>query len=310
MGKRKVILLVILMGILGSFKVFGGDMDYRDEMRRLIVHIDSRLPEDYLVIQQNAVDLHFEEGKLRREWLKGIDGISQESIYYGDPGYNDRTPKAYKNLLEKRLKDMRKEGLSVFTTNYTKSFWNKWNSDREAKRHDFINYNVPNREVSEINEKILHENTDDVGELEDVRNFLYLLNPERYRSKREYIETLAKTNYDLIIIDAFFKGKALTEKDIKRIRYKKNGGRRLVISYFSIGEAEDYRYYWKKKWDKTPPAWLEEENSRWKGNYIVKYWDRGWYEVIDRYADKITEAGFDGVFLDTVDTYYYYMKDD
>lgn len=308
MGKRGTIIAVIIMIFLGSFKGFGGEVDYRGEMRQLIEYIDDKLPEEYIVIQQNAVDLYFEEGELRREWLVEIDGISQESIYYGDPRYNDKTPSSYRKVLEKRLKEVREEGLSVFTTNYTKSFWHKWTSDREAKGTGFINYNVPNREASQINEKILNKNTDEVKTLHDVKNFLYLLNPERYRSKREYIDTLAKTDYDLLIIDAFFKGKPLSAKDIERIRYKRNGGRRLVVSYLSIGEAEDYRHYWKKKWSKIPPEWLEEENSRWEGNYVVRYWHREWYKIIEGYTERIVEAGFDGVFLDTVDTYYYYMK--
>ncbi len=310
MGKKRQIILVIIMIFLGSFKGFGGEVDYRDEMRRLIGYIGDKLPEEMIVIQQNAVDLYYKDGELMEEWLLGIDGISQESIYYGNPEYNSRSPQDYRNLLEKRLKEVRGEGLSVFTTNYTKTLWNSWTSDREAKKAGFVNYNVPNREVSQINSKIPYENTEDIEELKDVKNFLYLLNPERYRSKREYVDTLAKTNFDLLVIDAFFKGKPLSVKDIERIRYKRNGGRRLVISYLSIGEAEDYRHYWKKRWSDNPPEWLGEENPRWEGNYVVKYWHKEWYRIIEEYIDRIDEAGFDGVFLDTVDTYYYYINYD
>lgn len=307
MGKRRVIIWIIFMFFLGSFKGFGEEVDYRYEMRKLIDNIGNKAPEKYIVIQQNAVDLYFEGKVFKKEWLKEIDGISQESIYYGDPKYNSKTPESYRKFLEAKLKRMSREGLTVFTTNYTGSFWGRWVSDREAKKNGFTNYNVPDREVSQINSSIPAENADNIESLGEVKNFLYLLNPEKYRDKGEYIDTLAETNYDLLIIDAFFKGKPLTEKDIKRIRYKRDGGRRLVISYFSIGEAEDYRYYWKRKWSKNPPEWLGEENPRWEGNYIVKYWHREWYEIIEEYMDRIVEAGFDGVFLDTVDTYHYYI---
>jgi len=28
----------------------------------------------------------------------------------------------------------------------------------------------------------------------------------------------------------------------------------------SIGEAEDYRYYWKEEWRTNPPMWVGEEH--------------------------------------------------
>lgn len=308
MVKRRVVFWVAVMTLLKNFTGFGGEVDYRYEMKKLIDNIGDKTPERYIVIQQNAVDLYFEGKTFKREWLEGIEGISQESIYYGDPTYNAKTPGRYKTFLETKLKKVAEEGVSVFTTNYAGSFWSKWVSDREAQRNGFVNYNVPDREVSLINDKIPHVNSDDIEKLEDVRNLLYLLNPEKYRSKREYIDTIAKTNFDLIIIDAFFKGKALNKKDIEKMRYKKNGGKRLIVSYFSIGEAEDYRYYWKNKWDKNPPEWLGEENPNWEGNYIVKYWHREWHGIIEEYLSRIVETGFDGVFLDTVDTYNYYME--
>ena len=36
--------------------------------------------------------------------------------------------------------------------------------------------------------------------------------------------------------------KEITEE----LKIKDNGGKRIVIAYLSIGEAEDYRYYWNK----------------------------------------------------------------
>ena len=37
----------------------------------------------------------------------------------------------------------------------------------------------------------------------------------------------------------------------KEISQIKSSGKK-VISYMSIGEAEDYRYYWDSTWNKTP----------------------------------------------------------
>ncbi|MFQ5795846.1 MAG: endo alpha-1,4 polygalactosaminidase [Candidatus Bipolaricaulia bacterium] len=94
------------------------------------------------------------------------------------------------------------------------------------------------------------------------------------------------------------------------LKTKANGGSRLVIAYMSIGEAEDYRYYWQAEWKPNPPSWLAEENPDWPGNYKVRYWDRNWQNVIyesnDSYLKKILDAGFDGVYLDIIDAFEYF----
>ena len=78
----------------------------------------------------------------------------------------------------------------------------------------------------------------------------------------------------------------------------------------SIGEAEDYRYYWQADWSTNPPSWIEEENPDWEGNYIVKYWEQEWQDIIygndNSYLKKIVDAGFDGVYLDIIDAFEYF----
>lgn len=301
-NKIKILLLLLL-----STVVYGEGMDYKYEMSELINKIRINAPKDYLIIQQNAVDLYYRGGGLRKDWLSRIDGMSQESIYYGDPEYNDKTPSKYREILVKRYGEVLEEEKTVFVTNYTKGFFRTRIADSKAKKSNFINYNAQNIEASLLNKNINNENTEDIVGLDDVKNYLYLLNPENFKNKKEYINELSTTEYDLIIIDAFFKGKRLTKEDIDKIRYKKNGGKRIVISYFSIGEAEDYRYYWKEDWQVGNPEWIVEENENWEGNYAVRYWDEEWHDVVVDYLNIIVESGFDGVFLDTVDTYYNYI---
>ncbi|MEC9434151.1 MAG: endo alpha-1,4 polygalactosaminidase [Pseudomonadota bacterium] len=83
---------------------------------------------------------------------------------------------------------------------------------------------------------------------------------------------------------------------------------RLVVSYISIGEAEPYRYYWRKAWETSPPAWLDEVNPEWVDNIRVKYWMADWQEIVFDYADRIFEAGFDGLYLDIVSAYEYFEE--
>ncbi|MEZ5339114.1 MAG: endo alpha-1,4 polygalactosaminidase [bacterium] len=103
-------------------------------------------------------------------------------------------------------------------------------------------------------------------------------------------------------------------------------GGRIVVCYLSIGEAEDYRFYWGLQdgspgadWNSNPPAWLGPTNPDWAGNYKVRYWDPQWQQLIianpgghpvlgdqPSYLDRIIDAGFDGVFLDIVDGFEYW----
>jgi cysteinyl-tRNA synthetase, unknown class len=81
-----------------------------------------------------------------------------------------------------------------------------------------------------------------------------------------------------------------------------------AVSYLSIGEAEDYRYYYQSNWNSNPPSWLGQDNPDWPGNAKVKYWDPEWQNIMLGYLDKIIESGFDGIYLDIVDGYEYWSN--
>jgi len=122
------------------------------------------------------------------------------------------------------------------------------------------------------------------------------------------IETICKSHYDLVVIDYSFDGtdlKALTSEDLEKL----HRANKYVLCYFSIGEAESYRFYWKKNWKTGHPPFVGEENEDWKGNYKVKYWDNQWWESALRpYLNRILSVGFDGVYLDIIDAYYYWSQ--
>ena len=123
---------------------------------------------------------------------------------------------------------------------------------------------------------------------------------------------LKNTDYDIIIMDLFHFEKIYAAAEVRELKTKRNGGKRLVICYMSIGEAEDYRYYWNGAWKTGKPSWLAEENPHWKGNYVVKYWDADWQKIItgndESYQKKILDAGFDGVYLDIIDAFEHFKK--
>jgi cysteinyl-tRNA synthetase len=89
------------------------------------------------------------------------------------------------------------------------------------------------------------------------------------------------------------------------------GGPKIVLCYMSIGQSENYRWYWQPEWEKNPPSWLDEPDGVWAGDHWVRYWDPEWQRIIygtpESYLDRILALGFDGVYLDRVDAYWYYQ---
>ncbi len=160
---------------------------------------------------------------------------------------------------------------------------------------------------------IYSENNNVVVSLNQVKNFLYLINPASYYTKTDFINAITATNYDLLIMDYFFDdGTEFSSTQIAQLKQKANGGQRLLLAYMSIGEAEDYRYYWQESWNSQKPYWIASENPDWQGNYKVEYWDEAWKNIIygndDSYIKKIIDAGFNGVYLDIIDAFEYFEE--
>ena len=166
--------------------------------------------------------------------------------------------------------------------------------------------------VPKYPEKPVNENASDVKALKDVKNFLCVIDGGKFGSKEKYLAALAKTNHDLLVIDLFTGDWTATANDLKALKVKANGGRRLVLCYVSIGEAEDYRFYWQKGWKPGNPAFIGPENPQWKRNFAVKYWEPAWQAIFvggkDSYLSRVQAAGFDGIYLDKVDEYEWFEE--
>ena len=140
-----------------------------------------------------------------------------------------------------------------------------------------------------------------------------------YQLQNPKVATLAASPYDVIVIDYSKDGsddQALTVAELETLKKKPDGTRRIVHSYLSIGEAEAYRYYWQWTWGGKwhtdvllswlfAPNWKGPLNLDWIGNYATRYWQDNWQQIIlgnGGYLDRIQKAGFDGVYLDKIDS--------
>jgi len=136
------------------------------------------------------------------------------------------------------------------------------------------------------------------------------------------VETIARAPYDLLVVDAttgLAAGRHFLPQETELLKRKPDGSRRIVVSYLSIGEAEDYRpdYFTSEYMTEDAPDWLMHENPQWKGNRIIRFCTEGWQRTIlgDEQGRsvynsieasplyRLIELGFDGVYLDRVDVY-------
>jgi len=296
-------------------------LDYREEMRNLVTEISQygrNQNPAFIVIPQNGIELitknDLPDGELSTTYLNAIDGHGQEDLFFGYNSDNRATPENTTNYLSEYLHNSAAEGKTILVTDYCDGQDNIDESYQLSAEKNFISFAANERDLSAIPPyPAVPNNVNDqtINMLSEAKNFLYLLNQKNYPEHDDFIEAVISTNYDMLIMDLYGEDDiSFTASEIQQLKLKANGGSRLVICYFSIGEAEDYRFYWQSAWKNNPPEWLGKENPNWTGNYKVRYWYDDWKKILlgqeDSYLDKIMAAGFDGVYLDIIDAFEYW----
>lgn len=295
-------------------------VDFRAEMRTFVKDISQygrSIDPDFVVIPQNGhqlVSLNTDQmGTLVQDYVEAIDGMGREDLFYGYDNDDQATKQADRDEMIPYLDAAKAAGVTILVADYCSSPSKMDDSYAQNEGKGYVSFAADHRELDNIPghpSGPYHENADHIAALSDAQNFLYLLNPSAFGNKTAFINAVANTNYDVVITDFFFDEDTYTTQEIARLKTKANGGTRLLISYMSIGEAEDYRYYWQSDWKRNKPTWLDKENPDWKGNYKVKYWKPEWKAIItgnqDSYLHRIAAAGFDGVYLDIIDAFEYY----
>ncbi len=298
------------------------DINYKQEIRKFVQDISvyaKNINADFIIIPQNGQELVTKNGEENGtpsiEYLNFIDGVGREDLFYGFENDNEPTPENDKIYMIAFLDICEQHGTEVLTTDYCYSHDKMDNSYQLNEEKNYISFAAPERDLNVIPdypENPHNTNSNNINSLSDAKNFLYLINPENFPTKQDFINAVSQTDFDIIIIDCFFNEEEFSSQEINNLKIKQNGGQRLVISYMSIGEAEDYRYYWQDNWINNPPDWLGDENPNRQGNYLVRYWEKDWQEIIfgndNSYLKKILNAGFNGAYLDIIDAFEYFEE--
>lgn len=327
MENRKIKLIVILSLVLVSFTTCRKDnknpspsgMDYKQEMRDFVQDISTYskgINPNFAIIPQNGAELISttgdNEGSPEMNYINAIDGIGQESLNHGYDADDQATP-SQENEWMRIFLDMAKNNgtVQIMVIDYCSTQSKMDNSYSVNHTNNYISFAADHRELDNIPNypsPIYNENSDTITSLYQAKNFLHLINPDNlYTNKQDFVDAVKNTNYDCIIMDFFYNGEEFTATQIEELKQKANGGKRLLICYMSIGEAENYRYYWQSNWTIGNPSFIEKENPNWQGNYVVRYWETEWQHIIfgndNSYLKKILDAGFNGVYLDIIDAF-------
>lgn len=314
-----VSLFTVLL-ISSCYKEDLSGIDFRQEMRDFVIDLSvySRsYNQNFIIIPQNGQEIITGNGEasgaVQTNYIQTINAVGREDLFYGYNSDDKPTPDDAKEHMLGLLNICKQYNVEVLVTDYCSSTENMDDSYSQNYSLGFISFAADERNLTNIPNypsQPFNQNSDDILNISQANNFLYLINTENFTSKQDFIDAVKITNYDVIIMDLFFNEDEFTSDEIQQLKTKQNGGKRLVICYMSIGEAEDYRYYWKSDWNKNEPDWLGKENPNWKGNYKVKYWETDWQNIIfgndNSYLKKIIDKNFDGVYLDIIDAFEYY----
>jgi cysteinyl-tRNA synthetase, unknown class len=292
------------------------DLDFKKEMVDFVIEISDYAKQQnpqFLVFPQNNSDLWNQDG-----YLDAIDGIGQEDIYFGYDGDGTATPPEITSQWEQELGHFRDAGKLILTVDYpfddpdTPTYTAEAQAmiDQAYTRSGTQGF-VPYCAVRELSHLTVNPGYEPVLNsspvvIDSVQDYVYILQHSEAISRNEFLDSLAESGFDLIVMDYEDFDGPYTPAEISTLKQKSGA---ILLAYISIGEAEDYRFYWDPDWDKkrNQPDWIEGENPDWKGNYLVRFWVDQWQQIIfgtdSSYLDKIISQGFDGVYLDKIDSY-------
>ncbi|MCW9033173.1 MAG: hypothetical protein OQJ97_03060 [Rhodospirillales bacterium] len=302
-------------------------VDYREDMRTFIQNIANfgrRVNPNFVVLTLNGADLltKREDGDEDRrvpaeKYLRAIDGVIQESLYYGAMEVDQETLEKERKELLPKLEAAKKRGIKVLTLDYAKTTKKVSSIYSKSRKKGFIPYVAPAKgielnKIAKYPRRPIGENPSSVTTLDGVKNYTYLLDTTAYGSQGQFAMKLHDNNFDMVVLEPFYrKNKPLTFDNVNIIKSKKLGSRRLVLAYVNIGMAEAFRYYWKPQWREGRPTWVKAPKVGYADKYFVEFWRPEWQRLMfgtptSYIYGLIRDLGFDGVVLDGVEAYRFF----
>jgi cysteinyl-tRNA synthetase, unknown class len=304
--------------LLASCKVPEGNLSpqkntYQEEMRLLVQNLSKNaknIKANFLIIPQNGLELLKNKNIPSSSYLQAIDGVAAESLFYGYTAVDQENTKTdsdyFQSFLGENIGAKPVFAIDYCATDKKISSSILINSAKNNKL--FITNNKSLSELPNPNVPLLGENKTDIIKIEDAKNFMVITSLNGY-SKEIILENIANTNFDVVIVNGFYKNEFLTEKDIKALKIKKNGGKRLILAQIDIAIADIKKYYWKTEWNLNLPNFVNKQLGV-AGNFRVNYWQTEWQNILSGNENSIVnnfiKLGFDGAYLTGNETFVWY----
>lgn len=247
-------------------------------------------------------------------YMRSIDGVLQEALFYGDRTVGTATEKKRQEPLLALTEIAKKNRLKVLTLDYANTNESVSSAIRMSLAKGYVPFVAPAKGL-ELNRipfgRPVNENPNSIVSFNDVRNFLMLRDSSRLGRQDEFAMKVHDTNYDLIVTDVFHSlAEPLSRQAVETLKYKKLGAKRLVFAYVNIGFAASYRFYWKPEWKEGSPGWIGSAVPGDPDRYFVQFWNPEWQNLMiggtKSYIYGCVAQGFDGVVLDGVDVYRFF----
>ena len=303
----------------------------RDIVGELARYARLRNPQ-FIVLMRNAPELLIKEGR-EYEWetgrdpdapagkyapvgtvmqtvLNAIDGMLIDGLFVGRDKVDQPTGEADAKLSWLAAMLLEKENRRILTVEYCKDKKQFDAAMKKATAAKTLSYfdKDGDKSLGTIPSTLpTKENARHIIRLGEASNFLPMLRSDGFRSREAWITALSGTNYDIVLIDPFWLGsQSLTFSEIKTLRFKRLGARRLIIASLPVGRAMTDRFYWNKDWKPGSPGWLVGPDPDMPWRNAARYWMPEWKAIIGKYMQGLVDLGVDGVLLDEVDAYLYF----
>ncbi len=302
--------LIFLIGIISSCNKNKKTNEAAAKMQQFVVDISTyakAIDTGFFIVPQNGAELVYnqadEQQGINQNYLNAVDAFGNEEIFYnGKLSVDDYRLNILRNLKSQK---------PIFVSESVTDDNNITDAITRNKNEGFIPFirDVNDYYYEHIPTYITDEDTNNIAALSEVKNYLYLISNSGFSDKQTMLAAIENTNYDMIIMDLFFDDAPFSASEIEQLKTKANGKKRIVIAYMNIGSAENYRYYWQSDWKVNHPDWLKKKYAGYPDEVWVEFWNSEWQKIIfgnnDSYLKKIIDTGFDGVYLDNVEAYYF-----
>lgn len=305
------------------------EVDARQEMRNLIRHISSvsrRANRNFVVITMGGLELIEKTDTVdatrkspATTYMRSIDGIIVRSLNMHPPEVGKQETRTDKKVRDElvRLADIgKRRGLRIMVADYAKTPGTITEAINLNKAKGYLPFSVDNPgfrfdAIPAFPKRPFRENSENIAGLKLAQNILFLNDSSRYDSRDNFVLALNNTNFDVVVVDVYHRGRTPFQRaHVRGMKFKKLGAKRLALAYMNVGQADTSRYYWKPGWREGRPGFLASPVLGEPDSHYVQYWNPAWKNIIagdaKSYTYGIIAQGYDGVVIDGVDSYQFF----